>query len=285
MPFDLYKIGQLLKSTREEKGLTFEEVSKALFIRKRVIEAIEAGNWEALPHPVYVRGYVTQYASFLKIDEAVEAAMLPAAPAAPEVPPAQVEETVIVPKKEREKRASWWAWEPKKKIVGVATMGAVVVGFFVFQNLPKPSYVAPPAQTGENAQQQATIIAPAQAASTVPAPEASPYQTVETSGSQPVEASPSQPVGPAPYDKQEERLVLETKKLTIACQERTWVRIIIDGTETKEFTLNPEEVVMLNAKDRFDLLIGNAAGVKLIYNGKDVGLTGQAGEVKHINLS
>jgi cytoskeleton protein RodZ len=291
MPFDLCKIGQLLKTTREEKGLTYEEVSKALFIRKRVIEAIEAGNWEVLPHPVYVRGYVTQYASFLKIEDAVEAAMLPPAPPVPEAPVAHVaphmEETttVVMPKKEREKRASWWAWEPKKKIVGAAMMGAVVVGFLVFQNLPKPSYAPAPAQSGASSQQQTTLAAPMEAASTVPAAEASPYQTVETSGSQPIEASPSQPASPGPYDKQEERIVLETKKLTIACQERTWVRIIIDGTETKEFTLNPEEVVMLNAKDRFDLLIGNAAGVKLIYNGKDVGLTGQVGEVKHINLS
>jgi cytoskeleton protein RodZ len=281
MPFDLCRIGQLLRSAREDTGLTYEEVSTALFIRKRVIEAIETGNWETLPHPVYVRGYVTQYASFLKVQDAVEAAMMPSAPEATVV---QTEETAPLPRTERKKKASWRMREPKKKIVGAAIMGAVVVGFFVFQNLPKPAYVIPPARTVENAPRAA--LATPTAASTAPASETTnPYQTVETSASGPVDVSPGQPAGPAPYDKQEERLVLETKKLTIACQDRTWVRIIIDGTETKEFTLNPEEVVMLNAKDRFDILVGNAAGVKLIYNGRDVGLTGQAGEVKHINLS
>ena len=87
------------------------------------------------------------------------------------------------------------------------------------------------------------------------------------------------------YDPYEEKVVLETKKLMIACQERTWVRVVIDGSEKKEFMLNQEEVVVLNAKESFDLLIGNAAGVKLFYNGKDIGFTGASGEVKRVNLS
>jgi len=72
MPFDLCEMGRLLKETREERGLTFAEVSEALFIRKRVIGAIEAGDWSNLPHPVYVKGYVTQYASFLNIADLFE---------------------------------------------------------------------------------------------------------------------------------------------------------------------------------------------------------------------
>jgi len=67
MPFSLCRIGQLLRETREERGLTFDDVSNALFIRKRVVEAIEAGDWDNLPHPVYVKGYATQYATFLNI--------------------------------------------------------------------------------------------------------------------------------------------------------------------------------------------------------------------------
>lgn len=46
------------------------------------------------------------------------------------------------------------------------------------------------------------------------------------------------------------------------------MRIVIDGTEQKEFMLNPKEVVKLKAKQSFALLIGNAGGVKLFYNGR-----------------
>jgi len=69
MPFDLCRIGQLLRERREERGLTFDEVSDALCVRKRVVGAIEAGDWDRLPHPVYVKGYITQYAALLKVSE------------------------------------------------------------------------------------------------------------------------------------------------------------------------------------------------------------------------
>lgn len=87
------------------------------------------------------------------------------------------------------------------------------------------------------------------------------------------------------YDRHEEKVVLDPKKLMIACQERTWLMVVIDGSERKEFTLNREEVLMLSAKESFDVLIGNAAGVKLFYNGKDIDFTGERGQVKRIKLS
>ena len=64
---NLVRIGQLLREAREMKGISLDEVSQTLFIRKRVIEAIEAGDWDHLPDPVYVKGYVRQYALFLDI--------------------------------------------------------------------------------------------------------------------------------------------------------------------------------------------------------------------------
>ena len=72
MPFYLCRIGQLLRETREKRGLTFDEVSNALFIKEQAIKAIEAGDWDHLPHPVYVKGYVTQYATFLNILDLLE---------------------------------------------------------------------------------------------------------------------------------------------------------------------------------------------------------------------
>jgi cytoskeletal protein RodZ len=257
MPFDLCRIGELLRQTREEKGLSFEEVSEVLFIRKRVIGAIESGDWGNLPHPVYVKGYVNQYAALLNIADRLEAQLI----ATEKEPPQDVQVAQLAPKKAGVPKG----WGAKKKLAAASVMGAVVVGFLIFQNMPKTAYVAPSVQTV-----------------------ASSYPAVHTETDvQPVEVSAkSVLLQSAPVAAEEgEKVVLEPKKLTIACQEKTWVRIIIDGLEQKEFTLNPEEVVMLDAKENFDVLIGNAGGVKLFYNGKDTGFTGEYGEVKHISLS
>jgi len=260
MPFDLCKIGQMLRSSREEKGLTFDDVSNALFIRKRVIGAIESGDWSSLPHVVYVKGYVNQYAALLNITDLVEAELLSVEKEAP----LEAQEAPVAPRKDLAPKG----WGAKKKLAAATALGAVVVGFLIFQNVPKGAYVTPPTQSVRSS-----------------------YRTVSADSTdskvQPVGASANtvslEPASVA--SEQGESVVSEPKKLTIACQEKTWVRIIIDGLEQKEFTLNPEEVVMLSAKENFDLLIGNAGGVKLFYNGKDTGFTGEYGEVKHISLS
>ncbi len=276
MSFDLSRIGQMLRDTREEKGLTLDEISKALVIKKRIISAIESGDWDALPPPVYVKGYVNQYAALLKIVDLLEAEI-----ARVESPPPPEAQGAV-----RKERAPA-GWTPRKtKVMVAVAVGAVALGFFVLQNLPKTSPVAPPAPTAESTDQavRATPDTPpaqsvettdqaVQATPDTQAPQVAPPATNE----QPAEASPApaeQGVKPVP----------EPKKLTIVCQDRTWVRIIIDGLEQKEFMLKPEEVVVLEAKESFDLLIGNAGGVKLFYNGKETGFSGQIGEVKQVRL-
>jgi cytoskeleton protein RodZ len=76
MSFDLDPIGRLLKERREERGITVDQVSDALYLRKSVVGALEAGNWDALPHPVYVKGYVGQYARLLAVCDEVAAELL-----------------------------------------------------------------------------------------------------------------------------------------------------------------------------------------------------------------
>ena len=76
----------------------------------------------------------------------------------------------------------------------------------------------------------------------------------------------------------------DIKKLMITCHERTWISVIIDGTEKKEFTLKPQEVVILNAKEKFDLLIGNAGGIRLLLDGKDTNFSGENGQVKRVTF-
>ena len=71
MAVDFRKIGLVLKARREEKGIGLGEVSDALCLRKSLIEAIESGDLDALPHEVYIRSYLKEYANFLNISEEI----------------------------------------------------------------------------------------------------------------------------------------------------------------------------------------------------------------------
>ncbi|HEX2170974.1 MAG TPA: helix-turn-helix domain-containing protein, partial [Dehalococcoidia bacterium] len=73
------EIGELLRSQREERGLTLEQAEEVTRIRRRYLEALESGNFAELPGEVYVRGFLRLYAEYLGLDPgAVLAAYTPA---------------------------------------------------------------------------------------------------------------------------------------------------------------------------------------------------------------
>jgi cytoskeleton protein RodZ len=58
-------IGEMLKKTRLEKGLTLDEVFQALHIRQHFLDALEHNQRELLPSDVQGRGFLRMYAEFL----------------------------------------------------------------------------------------------------------------------------------------------------------------------------------------------------------------------------
>lgn len=60
--------GELLKSERNRKNLSVQDVAFALKLSPKIISAIEAGETESLPAKTFIRGFVKSYAQFLKID-------------------------------------------------------------------------------------------------------------------------------------------------------------------------------------------------------------------------
>ncbi|HAR96523.1 MAG TPA: hypothetical protein DCR97_11260 [Deltaproteobacteria bacterium] len=245
MSLDLLTIGQLLKETREAKGLKVEDVSNILYLRKSIIDALESGNWEKLPHQVYVKGYLNQYASYLDVADKLAEAMRVEDETEALVSSEPIEDKGNQPSRKHFTEKLHKVY-PRKRFVIYGASLAVLLAVFVYQAIERRISLPSPAGT----------YAVSNAA----------YQTSTKS------TEHSAPT------------VLDSKKLVVACRDRTWIRIVIDETEKKEFMLNPEEMVAFNAKEGFDLLIGNAGGVTLFYNGQNVGFEGEKGEVRRVRL-
>jgi cytoskeleton protein RodZ len=60
-------IGQQLKKAREARNLTFKKVTQSTHIQARLIEAMEADDFEAMPSPVQARAFLRLYAEFLEL--------------------------------------------------------------------------------------------------------------------------------------------------------------------------------------------------------------------------
>jgi cytoskeleton protein RodZ len=61
----LPSVGQQLRASRLAKGLTSNDVAKALKLSLRQVEALEADDWPSLPCNTIIRGFVRNYARLL----------------------------------------------------------------------------------------------------------------------------------------------------------------------------------------------------------------------------
>lgn len=62
------ELGLILQEARENKGLTLKEVQEETRINATYLEALEIGEYGALPSAVHVRGFLRNYARFLSLD-------------------------------------------------------------------------------------------------------------------------------------------------------------------------------------------------------------------------
>ena len=68
MTQDIKEIGERFKRERKRLNLSLKEVENATSIRSAYIEAIEEGRKERFLSPVYMLGFLKQYANFLGLD-------------------------------------------------------------------------------------------------------------------------------------------------------------------------------------------------------------------------
>lgn len=74
-------IGQQLRSAREERGVSLQDVENTIHIRVRYLEALENDDFSSMPSKAQARGFLRLYADFLKIPAFAPAEIEP--PAAP----------------------------------------------------------------------------------------------------------------------------------------------------------------------------------------------------------
>jgi cytoskeletal protein RodZ len=63
----LKNFGDELKSLREEKGISLQQVYNKIRIDVKFLSAIEAGNFDILPE-LYIRAFIKEYALYLNLD-------------------------------------------------------------------------------------------------------------------------------------------------------------------------------------------------------------------------
>lgn len=73
--------------------------------------------------------------------------------------------------------------------------------------------------------------------------------------------------------------ILDRVLLTITVEQRSWTRIVVDGATAFEGLVEAGTILQYEGQNSILLLTGNAAALNVTYNGQQIGLLGERGEV------
>ena len=68
MTEELHKLGEVLRTARESRGVDLARVERDTKIRSRYLSALERGEYRELPGAVYTRGFLRNYGLYLGLD-------------------------------------------------------------------------------------------------------------------------------------------------------------------------------------------------------------------------
>jgi cytoskeleton protein RodZ len=67
----------------------------------------------------------------------------------------------------------------------------------------------------------------------------------------------------------------------LTVQQRTFMRVLVDGEVQFEGRVLPGSAYPFSARTQIEVMAGNGAGLRVFFNGVDLGLMGQIGEIVH----
>lgn len=250
------KAGALLRHTRETRGLSIEEVSRALKLSPRQIRAIEAEDFEDLGSATFARGFVRNYARHLGLDSAAVLAVLEKQTALPEIELRAVEHTNVVIPREGARRPFLWlgALLP---ILLVALGAAVYYAGGLDLNVIRPA-LAPAIDSSSTpgvADERTAPTPPAETQAAVPAEPAAP------------------PAAPSSGPLSSAHAATISHRLAFDFERDSWVEVKDGDGRVLHSQLNHGGTTqVIEGKPPFALIIGNASTVRLQYDEREIDL-------------
>ena len=258
------EIGAELRKRREMLGLHLDEVERNTHVKAHYLSALEDGAMDNLPSTVQTRGMLSNYAVFLDLD--VDSILL------------RYADALQARHRERNhQKPTRAAGEPiVSRIPPIRSFiaGDIVFGFgvaimligFTIWGVSRVMTV----MNEEDVQPTAPSISDVLLATTDPS------LFTPTATLAPVEDGLLQPTV---------TIVIPTQNLNVNVQvnliavERTYMRVIVDGKEVFNGRVLIGNAYPFEAETQVEVLVGSGAALRVLYNGRDLGLLGDFGQV------
>jgi cytoskeleton protein RodZ len=269
--------GRLLGEARQSQNLSVADVARQLKLSLNQVEALEAGDYVKLPGPVFVRGFIRNYARLLKLDseQLVNSASkrLPHDEERPAAPPSyDIPFPNVAPRR----------W-PVYAAAIAAVLAALAAYEFYFSEtqtaVTRPVAVPTPAPAAQPAVPESAPVAPAIGAGQV-APQTAPPGAGAAPGAQdaPPAAGRSGAQDPPPAAKgamqhQESLPGRREREVRMVFDQESWVEIRDRSGKAIFSRLNRRGTEQrVNGQPPLAVVVGNSHGVRLTYDEQPVDL-------------
>jgi len=250
--------GAYLKSLREEKGKTLEDISQNTKIALANLEFLEKDRYDLLPPRVFVKGFIRSYAQELGLNPEGVSTRFEEFIKDGEMPDYLGEEHPLFQQPPRSHSFITSRWFT----VALTVAGLVSIGIIILTGVTRLFF---PDQQGTAPQPTVRTAQPA-------GHDSSAARIRSDEHMEPADFPERQPV-------QTGKKVLEIKAIA-----KTWIRIEPDTGPAEELMMSPGDIQVFTAKEGFRLLTGNAGGIRLRFNGRELPVLGKANQTLSLTL-
>jgi cytoskeletal protein RodZ len=273
-----------VRKVRESLGMSLDEISRVTRISTPALEAIEKDDFGLLPEPVYARSFIEAYAKIVGIESEEILSRYNS----------YIEREKSFEKPKKPKKQSWLG--SHASIIVWCIVVFAVIFFFVVSYLNNDSERTREIESGQAIEKPEGVpdrgeVPLTEGAEREAAPEieiAALEKAADAEGALPEgEATESEVISSPSEGGQEvvqREVSEETYLLEIKATESTWLEIREDESDPLEVLLKPGETIKREAKTKFSLIVGNAKGVDITFDGKSLGRLGRHGEVILLTL-
>jgi cytoskeleton protein RodZ len=307
--------GQMLRSAREVTGLTLSQLSETTRINVDFLGALEDGEFQRLPSPVFGRGFLRSICKALGLDpkdyiaafdEAVRSNGTEAKPSSLKITTTEGVSGVRLRSESKSDRNFLGAAVPTFKALGQLPIGTLIGVCLVAVAIPTSLWlIGRPSETTSSSSDKTAQLAETSAAEENAAPTQEVVSQEETSQSEAVAASDlSQPENTQAETKTESvassptssetttsavNLQAESgsnkkQRLDITVKETVKIKLNFDNAawDTKELQPGNYEFLF---NENAQLLVLDAAAVDIKFNGRSLGNLGNKGRVRRLSFA
>jgi cytoskeletal protein RodZ len=249
--------GEYLRNLREERGIALEEIAQRTRIAVSNLEFLEKDRYELLPPRVFVKGFIRSYATELGLDQEDLLARFDSFTKQGELPDYEEEHPLFQQP------------PPLRSFIGgtvfttvLTAAGVLALGILLITGFTRLFY------WGDNtggAVPKVTTVGPSSHRAPI--------------SSLPEGDSVHSTAFREPPRAQAGRKVLEIKALANA-----WVRVESDNSPAEELIMAPGDVQIFTAKESFQLQTGNAGGIRLRFEGRELPPLGKNNQTLSLTL-